>query len=155
MLLFLFLVPPEVVSKLFSLIFLTSLLRWIVCCSSTVPSDSLYSHCVFVGQWRLLFHLIVLLQGGCVLMLCSLWCFFHCAELCVLCPQYGRSPLHLAAYKGHIEVVRILLKAGCDLDIQDDVSRCMSVNHVTHFQLVLQSWLMIDQWTTSVILESL
>ncbi|XP_054473980.1 ankyrin repeat domain-containing protein 6b isoform X2 [Anoplopoma fimbria] len=34
--------------------------------------------------------------------------------------KYGRSPLHLAAYKGHIEVVRVLLKAGCDLDIQDD-----------------------------------
>ncbi|KAI3364205.1 hypothetical protein L3Q82_010814 [Scortum barcoo] len=34
--------------------------------------------------------------------------------------KYGRSPLHLSAYKGHIEVVRILLKAGCDLDIQDD-----------------------------------
>ncbi|XP_034435517.1 ankyrin repeat domain-containing protein 6b isoform X3 [Hippoglossus hippoglossus] len=34
--------------------------------------------------------------------------------------KYGRGPLHLAAYKGHIEVVRILLKAGCDLDIQDD-----------------------------------
>lgn len=34
--------------------------------------------------------------------------------------KYGRSPLHLAAYKGHIEVLRILLKAGCDLDIQDD-----------------------------------
>lgn len=36
--------------------------------------------------------------------------------------QYGRSPLHLAAYKGHVEIVHILLKAGCDLDIQDDVS---------------------------------
>ncbi|MGH0156814.1 UNVERIFIED_CONTAM: hypothetical protein FKN15_059236 [Acipenser sinensis] len=34
--------------------------------------------------------------------------------------QYGRTPLHLAAYKGHTEVVCILLKAGCDLDIQDD-----------------------------------
>ncbi|XP_037305537.2 ankyrin repeat domain-containing protein 6b isoform X2 [Pungitius pungitius] len=34
--------------------------------------------------------------------------------------KYGRSPLHLAAYKGHIGVVRILLRAGCDLDIQDD-----------------------------------
>uniref|UniRef100_A0A8C5C5P0 Ankyrin repeat domain 6 n=1 Tax=Gadus morhua TaxID=8049 RepID=A0A8C5C5P0_GADMO len=37
--------------------------------------------------------------------------------------KYGRGPLHLAAYRGHIEVVRILLKAGCDLDIQDDVSQ--------------------------------
>lgn len=36
--------------------------------------------------------------------------------------QYGRSPLHLAAYRGHGEVVQILLRAGCDLDIQDDVS---------------------------------
>uniref|UniRef100_A0AAR2LWJ4 Ankyrin repeat domain 6 n=1 Tax=Pygocentrus nattereri TaxID=42514 RepID=A0AAR2LWJ4_PYGNA len=34
--------------------------------------------------------------------------------------KYGRTPLHLAAYKGHTEVARILLKAGCDLDIQDD-----------------------------------
>ncbi|XP_026197087.1 ankyrin repeat domain-containing protein 6b isoform X2 [Anabas testudineus] len=34
--------------------------------------------------------------------------------------KYGRSPLHLAAYKGYIEVVHILLKAGCNLDIQDD-----------------------------------
>ncbi|TRY59173.1 hypothetical protein DNTS_032420, partial [Danionella cerebrum] len=32
----------------------------------------------------------------------------------------GRTPLHLAAYKGHISVVRILLAAGCDLDFQDD-----------------------------------
>lgn len=43
--------------------------------------------------------------------------------VCVLYPQYGRSPLHLAAYKGHIEVVHVLLKAGCDLDILDDVSK--------------------------------
>ncbi|KAJ8008930.1 hypothetical protein DPEC_G00083530 [Dallia pectoralis] len=34
--------------------------------------------------------------------------------------KYGRGPLHLSSYKGHSEVVRILLKAGCDLDIQDD-----------------------------------
>ncbi|XP_023808708.1 ankyrin repeat domain-containing protein 6 isoform X2 [Oryzias latipes] len=34
--------------------------------------------------------------------------------------KYGRSPLHLAAHKGHLEVVHILLKAGCDLDIEDD-----------------------------------
>lgn len=43
--------------------------------------------------------------------------------VCVfVCVQYGRTPLHLAAYKNHIEVVKILLRAGCDLDIQDDVS---------------------------------
>lgn len=45
--------------------------------------------------------------------------------------QYGRSPLHLAAYKGHLEVVHILLKAGCDLDIQDDVSPLISRAHAS------------------------
>ncbi|XP_063773053.1 ankyrin repeat domain-containing protein 6 isoform X2 [Pseudophryne corroboree] len=34
--------------------------------------------------------------------------------------KHGRTPLHLAANKGHLNVVQILLKAGCELNIQDD-----------------------------------
>uniref|UniRef100_A0A8D0KG34 Ankyrin repeat domain 6 n=1 Tax=Salvator merianae TaxID=96440 RepID=A0A8D0KG34_SALMN len=34
--------------------------------------------------------------------------------------RHGRTALHLAAYRGHLQVVQILLKAGCDVDLQDD-----------------------------------
>ncbi|XP_054851674.1 ankyrin repeat domain-containing protein 6 isoform X2 [Eublepharis macularius] len=34
--------------------------------------------------------------------------------------KHGRTALHLAAHKGHLDVVQILLKAGCDVDLQDD-----------------------------------
>lgn len=87
-----------------------------------------------VSRGFLFTQLCLLLLELCVLALCVCVCvlFTRLSCVCVLCPQYGRSPLHLAAYKGHIEVVRILLKAGCDLDIQDDVSTCLSVSCVGH-----------------------
>nr|XP_056712338.1 ankyrin repeat domain-containing protein 6 isoform X6 [Euleptes europaea] len=34
--------------------------------------------------------------------------------------KHGRTALHLAAHKGHLGVVQILLKASCDVDLQDD-----------------------------------
>lgn len=86
----------------------------------------------------------------------TFWCIVGlCSEglscLCVLCSQYGRSPLHLAAHKGHLEVVRILLKAGCDLDIQDDVSRFICLSAVSavsppFIHLHLAPFLLLSSW---------
>ena len=36
--------------------------------------------------------------------------------------QGGSTPLHLAAYHGHIKAVEILLAAGATVDAEDDVS---------------------------------
>ena len=37
-------------------------------------------------------------------------------------PQYGDTPLHWAAYQGHIEVVQLLLMSHANLNIKNDVS---------------------------------
>ncbi|KAM9355043.1 ankyrin repeat domain-containing protein 6b isoform 2-T2 [Pholidichthys leucotaenia] len=64
--------------------------------------------------------------------------------------KYGRTPLHLAAYKGHIEVVRVLLKAGCSLDIQDDgeqtaLHRAAVVGHSNVIGALIQEGCALDR----------
>ncbi|XP_042659038.1 ankyrin repeat domain-containing protein 6 isoform X5 [Tyto alba] len=58
--------------------------------------------------------------------------------------KHGRTPLHLAAHKGHLHVVQILLKAGCDLDIQDDAGDtalhvAAALNHRKVVKLLLEA----------------
>ena len=36
--------------------------------------------------------------------------------------QHGRTALHISAHRGFLDIVRVLLQAGCDPDIQDDVN---------------------------------
>ncbi|XP_077160530.1 ankyrin repeat domain-containing protein 6 isoform X6 [Paroedura picta] len=45
--------------------------------------------------------------------------------------KHGRSALHLAAHKGHLGVVQILLKASCDVDLQDDPVETSSLEYET------------------------
>ncbi len=38
-------------------------------------------------------------------------------------PQEGNTPTHWAAYKGHADVMRLLLGAGANKDAADEVGR--------------------------------
>jgi ankyrin repeat protein len=42
--------------------------------------------------------------------------------VCLLVGQIGWTPLHEASYYGHIEVVRLLLDRGADIQAQTEVS---------------------------------
>ena len=48
----------------------------------------------------------------------------YLTSLCIImCSyKYGRTALMNAALRGHLEVVSVLLAAGCDPNLQDEVS---------------------------------
>ncbi|KAM9317282.1 ankyrin repeat domain-containing protein 6 [Gastrophryne carolinensis] len=64
--------------------------------------------------------------------------------------KHGRTPLHLAAHKGHLNVVQILLKAGCELNIQDDghqtaLHRAAVVGHSDILAALIQEGCALDR----------
>ncbi|XP_040284693.1 ankyrin repeat domain-containing protein 6 isoform X1 [Bufo bufo] len=64
--------------------------------------------------------------------------------------KHGRTPLHLAANKGHLNVVQILLKAGCDLNVQDDgqqtaLHRAAVVGHSDILAILIQEGCALDR----------
>ena len=48
---------------------------------------------------------------------------------CMYTYQYLRTPLHKAAYKGHKDVMKVLLAKGANIEAMDGVSArvCMSI----------------------------
>jgi len=50
------------------------------------------------------------------------------------CCQEGRTALHYAAVGGHIDAVRLLVTAGCDISSRDEVN-VRSINFATDFIL--------------------
>ncbi|XP_041420584.1 ankyrin repeat domain-containing protein 6 isoform X2 [Xenopus laevis] len=64
--------------------------------------------------------------------------------------KHGRTALHLAANKGHVNIVHILVKAGCDLDIQDDgnqtaLQRAAVVGNTEVLALLIQEGCALDR----------
>jgi ankyrin repeat protein len=49
--------------------------------------------------------------------------------MCPLRPQDGQTPLHIAAGKGHKEVVGLLIDRGAGVEVQDYVSMSMNSPH--------------------------
>ena len=47
--------------------------------------------------------------------------------------QDGRSALYWAALKGHTEVIQLLVKAGANLDLQDEVCQYVETHDVHEY----------------------
>ena len=57
--------------------------------------------------------------------------------------QYGRSALTLAAMWGETEVVVQLVKAGANVDMQDNVCQYIHFNVHVHFVHVLYTYMLV------------
>ena len=66
--------------------------------------------------------------------------------------QEGWTALHLAASEGYVEIVELLLKEGCDVNLQAEVSEEQSLVWFLHFTLLILSFTTegMDTSTTSV-----
>ena len=49
---------------------------------------------------------------------------------CYFNSQYQQTSLHIASRKGHVEVVKLLLTQGAEIDSKDEVSLVKEVNVV-------------------------
>ena len=43
--------------------------------------------------------------------------------MCIFCIQYNQTPLHLAAWGGHVDVAETLIQNGAEIDAKSEVSK--------------------------------
>ena len=72
----------------------------------------------------------------------DIWC-------CLSSPQFGRSSLHFASCKGHVEMVELLIDRGADVKVKDKVNKApvskslYSSQHVLMMDLLATIMIMI------------
>ena len=72
-----------------------------------------------------------------VQVLCCVYDALHCFQIpCLLSlcvsSQMGRTPLHSAAQRGNTECVSLLLRAGANVNVLDNVGYCLFNSHKRH-----------------------